>query len=132
MNENLKTKITRRLDDLSDDIGRQVLDYLEFLESKYNMSRRAPSTMQRIAEGLEDRIGNVSVSDVATKGAAQVMDAASKMMEGLAAAGRVVAEELSPSAPAEVSESEAGADGAALEDTTDEADQPEEAHDRDA
>ncbi len=107
MNDNLKSKIVRRLDDLPDELGRQVLDYLDFLESKYNLSRRAPSTVQRLAENIEDRIGIGSVTDMATKGAAQVAEAASKMMEGLAAAGRVVADELTET-PSTEGEEEAG------------------------
>ena len=94
MNDNLKARITGRLGVLSDDVGRQVLDYIEFLESKYNRSTRTPSTVQRITENLEDRIGGVRISDVAAKGTAQVMEAAGKLMEGLAAASRVIAEEL--------------------------------------
>ena len=142
MNENLKNKITRRLDEMTDDMGRQVLDYLEFLESKYNMSRRAPSTVQRIAEGLEDRIGSVSVTDMATKGAAQVMDAASKIMEGLAAAGRVVAEELTPEEGAREAEEAAVAAekaaaaaekaAAAVEEAAGEVDEPKEKPKHDA
>jgi hypothetical protein len=89
MNENLRSKIERRLDELDDEVGRQLLDYLEFLDSKYNYSRRAPSTVQRLAESM---------------GAAQVMDAASRVMEGLAAAGRVVADELTPQASDEADE----------------------------
>ena len=107
MNDNLKSKLVRRLDDLPDELGRQVLDYLDFLESKYNLSRRAPSTVQRLAENIEDRIGIGSVTDMATKGAAQVAEAASKMMEGLAAAGRVVADELTAT-PSKDGEEEAG------------------------
>jgi hypothetical protein len=133
MNENLKTKITRRLDEMTDETGRQVLDYMEFLESKYNLSRRAPSTVQKIAEGLEDRIGSVSVTDMATKGAAQMMDAASKMMEGLAAAGRVVSEELTPSdEAAKAGEAAVAGEEAAGEEATVEADQEEEAQKTDA
>lgn len=94
MNDHLKTRIVGKLDTLSDDIGRQVLDYLEFLESKYNRSTRTPSTVQRITENLEERIGGVRLSDVAAKGTAHVMDAAGKLMEGLAAASHVIAEEL--------------------------------------
>jgi hypothetical protein len=94
MNDKLKARITGRLGGLSDDVGRQVLDYMEFLESKYNRSTRTPSTVQRITENLEDRIGGVRISDVAAKGTAQVMEAAGKLMEGLAAASRVIAEEL--------------------------------------
>ncbi|NIM49300.1 MAG: hypothetical protein GTN78_19975 [Gemmatimonadales bacterium] len=96
MNENLKGKITRKLDELSDEVGRQLLDYLEFLESKYNRSRRSPSTMQRIAENIEDRLGSVRIGDIAAKGTAQVVDAAGRVMEGLATASRAVAEELQP------------------------------------
>ncbi len=96
MNENLKAKIVGRLDALPDEVGRQVLDYLEFLDSKYNRSRRAPSTVQRLTENLEDRLGTVRIADVAAKGGAQVLEAAGRLMEGLAAASRVVAEELEP------------------------------------
>jgi hypothetical protein len=98
MNENLRAKITGRLDALSDEMGRQLLDYLEFLESKHNRSRRAPSPVQKLTESLEDKFGSVSITDVATKGAAQVMETAGKLMDGLAAASRVVAEELQPEA----------------------------------
>ena len=100
MNENLQSRIAGKLRNLPDEYGRQLLDYLEFLESKYNRSRRAPSTVQRITENIEDRIGAVSISDVAAKGTAQVREAAGKLMEGLAAASRVVAEELQPPRPA--------------------------------
>lgn len=101
MNENLKGKITRKLDELSDEVGRQLLDYLEFLESKHNRSRRSPSTMQRIAENIEDKLGSVRIGDIAAKGTAQVVDAAGRVMEGLATASRVVAEELQPQTGAE-------------------------------
>jgi len=96
MNENLQSRIAGKLRNLPDEYGRQLLDYLEFLESKYNRSRRAPSAVQRLTENIEDRIGSARVSDVAAKGTAQVMEAAGRLMEGLAAASRVVAEELQP------------------------------------
>ncbi len=131
MNDNLKSKIVRRLDDLPDDMGRQVLDYLDFLESKYNLSRRAPSTVQRLAENIEDRIGIGSVTDMATRGAAQVAEAASKMMEGLASAGRVVADELTatPSKEGEEGEEEAGAAPTEEQDEEEKKDEKEEAED---
>lgn len=106
MNENLKAKIAGRLDALPDDVGRQVLDYVEFLESKYNRSRRAPSTVQRLTENLEDRLGTVRIADVAAKGGAQVLEAAGRLMEGLAAASRVVAEELEPAGTSPTGEQE--------------------------
>ena len=100
MNESLKSKLVGKLDVLSDEVGRQVLDYVEFLESKFNRSRRAPSTVQRLTENIEEKLGSVRLADVAVKGGAQIMEAAGKLMEGLAAASRVVAEELQPATPA--------------------------------
>lgn len=99
MNENLKSKISGKLDSLTDEMGRQLLDYAEFLESKYHRSVRSPSTVQKIAENIEDKLGTVSLTDVATKGGAQVLEAAGKLMDGLAAASRVVAEEIQPPGP---------------------------------
>ncbi len=124
MNENLKTRITRKLDEMSDETGRQLLDYLEFLESKYHRSRRAPGTVQKLAENIEDRLGTVRVADVAAKGTAQVVEAAGRIMEGLAAASRVVAEELRPDvgeAPSEpAAEDESGESAPAPESTEEE------------
>lgn len=99
MNENLKSRITGKLDVLTDEMGRQLLDYLEFLESKYNRSKRAPSTVQKFTEGLEDRFGSVRISEVAAKGTAQLAEAAGRVMSGLAAASKVVAEEIQSSIP---------------------------------
>lgn len=99
MNENLRAKIERKLEGLQDEQARQVLDYLEFLESKYNKSRRAPSALQRLAENIEDAIGAGTLGDAATKGTAPLVDAAGRVMAGLAAAGRAVVSELSGTAP---------------------------------
>jgi hypothetical protein len=99
MNEKLKSRIAGKLEGLPDDMGRQLMDYLEFLESKYNRSKRAPSTVQKITEGLEDRFGSVRISEVAAKGTAQLAEAAGRVMSGLAAASKVVAEELQSAIP---------------------------------
>lgn len=115
MNENLKTKITTRLEEMEDEHGRQLLDYMEFLGSRYNRSVRNPSTMQRIAEGIEDKLGTAQISDAAARGASQVVDAAGKVMSGLAAATKAVAQELQP----ELSRTQ-DADGPAVASTSEE------------
>ena len=43
MNSYLRDKLLQKLDSLSDERGYQVLDYVEFLESKY-AERQAPAT----------------------------------------------------------------------------------------
>jgi hypothetical protein len=95
MNPTLRDRITRRLDALSDDRGYQVLDYVEFLESKY-AERQAPppSVFQRFAEGVEDtmRAGRIS-----TQAIGQTMDLMNKAMgvlSGVTAAGKSVADDL--------------------------------------
>ncbi len=129
MNENLKSKITDRLDDLSDELGRQLLDYMDFLRSKYNANRRAPSTFQRLAEGIEDRLQPGQLSDAAVKGAAQVVDAAGKVMSGLAAATKAVADELQGDQRGSPSRT-ANSQGGTPEPATDEADRKEDGDER--
>lgn len=111
MNEGLRAKIDRKLEALSDEVGRQLLDYLEFLESKYNRSRRAVSPLKRVAENIEESLGGTSLSEAASRGAAQMVEAAGRVMSGLAAASREVADELSrtsePAATHEAAEPEA-------------------------
>ena len=93
MNELLKQRILRRLESLPDDRGYQVLDYLEFLESKY-AGRQAPTNLfARISEKVEDtmRAGRIPIQ--AISGTMNLMDSAAKVMKGVAAAGRAVVDE---------------------------------------
>ena len=95
MNEFMRERLLRRLEPLSDERVYQVLDYVEFLESKYAEHRPpSPGVFQRFAEGVEDtlRAGRVSASTVA-----QTMDLMSKAMgvlSGVAAAGKSVASDV--------------------------------------
>ena len=95
MNDLLKDRILRRIENLPEDRQYQVLDYIEFLESKY-ATRQAPgpNVFQRFAEGIEDtlRAGNVSASAVSE--AMGFMSKAMNVMSGVAAAGKSVADDL--------------------------------------
>jgi hypothetical protein len=93
MDELLRERILRRLENLPNDKAYQVLDYIEFLESKFG-NRSGPSTLEKIADRVEDtlRAGRVSVS--AIKGTRDVFDAAGRVMQGLADAGKTVVDEL--------------------------------------
>ena len=93
MNDQLKQRIIRRLDSLADDRGYQILDYVEFLESKY-AERVAPTNIfARMTETVEDvmRAGKLPVK--AISGTMGVMDSASKVMKGVAAAAQAVVDE---------------------------------------
>ena len=115
MNEFMKERLVRRLESLSDERLYQVLDYIEFLESKYAEHQAAPpNVFQRFAEGVEDtlRAGRVSASTVS-----QAMDLMSKAMavlSGVAAAGKAVASDIVGKEPPKAEKA----------DTPDEADKP--------
>jgi len=68
MNEHLRDRILRKLETLSDERGYQVLDYVEFLESRY-AERQSPTatTFTRFTEAIEDKLraGKVSASAIA-------------------------------------------------------------------
>jgi hypothetical protein len=95
MNPSLRDRITRKLESLNDDRGYQVLDYVEFLESKYaERQSPPPNVFQRFAEGVEDtmRAGRIS-----TQAIGQTMDLMNKAMgvlSGVTAAGKSVADDL--------------------------------------
>ena len=93
MDELLKQRIMRRLENLTEDKAYQALDYIDFLESRFG-DRSGPSTIEKIADRVEDtmRAGRVSVS--AIKGTRDVIDAAGRVMQGIADVSRNVIDEL--------------------------------------
>lgn len=103
MNDLLKDRILRRLEVLPEDRQYQVLDYIEFLESKYAQRQSpGPNVFQKFAEGVEDtlRAGNVSASTISE--AMGFMSKAMGVLNGVAAAGKSVASDIvSPAKPAD-------------------------------
>jgi hypothetical protein len=92
MHEILRDRILRRLEALPEDRLYQVLDHIEFLESKYaQRAAPSPNVLQRLAEGVEDtlRAGNISASTVAE--AMGFMSKAIGVLGGVASAGASVA-----------------------------------------
>jgi len=100
VNEQLKQRILRRIEALSDQRGYQILDYVEFLESKY-AERVAPSNiLAKITEGIEDtmRAAKIPIKGISTT--MDLMGSAGKVMKGVAAAAQsVVDEALQAAAP---------------------------------
>ncbi|MCE9600855.1 MAG: DUF2281 domain-containing protein [Gemmatimonadetes bacterium] len=95
VNDLLKDRIMRRLEVLPEERQYQVLDYIEFLESKYAQRQApGPNVFQKFAEGVEDtlRAGNVSATTVAE--AMGFMAKAMGVLNGVAAAGKSVAADI--------------------------------------
>ena len=93
MNEILRDRLWRKLEALPEDKAYMVLDYLEFLESKYADRPAGAPAFQKVAETLEDtmRAGRVPVTII--RGTMDAVGKAGKFFEGLAAAGKAAVEE---------------------------------------
>jgi len=93
VNDALKQRILRKLESLSDERGYQILDYVEFLESKF-AERAAPTGIfAKITETVEDTMRAGKLPIQAISGTMGVMDSAAKVMKGFAAAGKTVVDE---------------------------------------
>jgi hypothetical protein len=93
MNDLLKQRIARLLDNLSDERGYQILDHIEFLDSKYAERSRPGGIFARLTETVEDTMRAGKLPIQAISGTMGLMDSAAKVMKGLAAAGQAVVDE---------------------------------------
>ena len=95
MNPHLRDRILRQLETLSDERGYQVLDYVEFISSRYaEKPQSSAGLFTKFTEGVEDRLraGKVSASTIAET--MSLMTRAVGMLEGVAAAGKSVANDV--------------------------------------
>jgi hypothetical protein len=99
MNPYLRDKLLQKLETVSDERGYQVLDYVEFLESKYAEKQPASSAaasnpLSRFADAVEEKLraGRVSASTIAET--MSLMNKAVGVLNGAAAAGKSVASDL--------------------------------------
>ena len=93
MNDHLRERILRKLETLSDERGYQVLDYVEFLESRF-AERQTGNAFTRFTEAVEDKLraGKVSASAIAeTMG---LMNRAANVLGGALAATQKMANEV--------------------------------------
>lgn len=107
LSPHLRDRIIRQLDTMSDERGYQVLDYIDFLASKY--APKAPTTaasvFTRFAEGIEDTMRAGKVSATAISETMGLLNKAAGVLSGVAAAGKSVASDIvsaatkPPSAP---------------------------------
>ena len=95
MNPSLRERILRHLDTLPDEQAYHVLDFIEFMESKY-ASRTSPpaSLFQRFTEGIEDTLRAGRVSAAAIGETVSLLNKAAGVLGGVAAAGKSVASDI--------------------------------------
>ncbi len=89
MHDVLRTRVLRKLESLPEDQVYQVLDYIEFLESKYAPDISSDTTaLQSFAEKLEDQLRRRTVSPGSLREAFQLISAADKVLSNVANLGK--------------------------------------------
>ena len=97
MNSYLRDKLLQKLDSLSDERGYQVLDYVDFLESKYAeraAAAAAANPLTRFADVMEEKLRAGKVSATAVAETMGLMSRAMGVLNGAAAAGKSVASDF--------------------------------------
>jgi len=96
MHDILRERLWRNLEALPEDRLYQVLDYIEFLNSKYarDAARPPASSIQRFGEKLEDHMRMNGVGFSAIRGTLQVMGTADRVVADFAEIGRSLLKEV--------------------------------------
>lgn len=92
MHDVLRARVMRKIESLPEVQVYQVLDYIEFLESKYvadDMAKQA-SGLQKLAEGLEDKLRKRAFNPSNLREAFQLLAAADRAVRGVTQAGREI------------------------------------------
>jgi hypothetical protein len=99
MTEHIRERINRKLDSLAEDRLYQVLDFVEYMESKYAARQNpAPNPLQKFAEGIEDKLRAGRVSAATISETMGLLNRAVGVLNGVAAAGKSVATDLASAA----------------------------------
>jgi hypothetical protein len=95
MHDVLRQRLLRVIESLPDEQIYQVLDYIEFLESKYSGTGNVEaSSLQKFAEGLEDKLRRKAVSPSTIREAFQLISAADRVLSGVSSAGKQIISDL--------------------------------------
>jgi hypothetical protein len=108
MHDVLRQRLLRKIESLPDGQIYQILDYIEFLESKYSTAELVEASgLQKFAEGLEDKLRKRAVSPATIREAFQLISAADRVLSGVSSAGKQILSDLNQVLEPESGESEA-------------------------
>lgn len=95
MNDVLRRRILRKLESLPEAQIYQVLDYLEFLESRYNRGTVDDATaLQKLGERFEDGLRKRTMNPAKLREAFQLISAADRVLSSVSTAGRQILDDL--------------------------------------
>ena len=114
MHDVLRQRLMRKIESLPDEQAYQVLDFIEFLESKYAQTPSVEASgLQKFAENLEDKLRRKAVSPATIREAFQLISAADRVLSGVSSAGKQILSELGEAleGPADQTAGEPGSAG---------------------
>jgi len=96
MHDVLRARVMRKIESLPEEQVYQVLDYIEFLESRYSSPdlEKRPGGFQKLGEGIEDGMRKRAFNPSNLREAFQVIAAADRALSGVAKAGRELFDEI--------------------------------------
>ncbi|MGD8361875.1 MAG: DUF2281 domain-containing protein, partial [Gemmatimonadota bacterium] len=98
MHDVLRARLLRKIESLPEEQVYQILDYIEFLESKYARDISAEASgLQSFAEKLEDQLRKRTVSPASLREAFQLISAADRVLSNVANVGKELLGDLNGS-----------------------------------
>ena len=98
MHDVLRARLLRKIESLPEEQVYQILDFIEFLESKYAKDLPAEASgLQSFAEKLEDQLRKRTVSPSSLREAFQLIAAADKVLSNVANVGKELLGDLNGS-----------------------------------
>jgi len=94
MDDILRQRLIRKIESLPEEQVYQVMDFIEFLDTKYGGVPSEASGLQRFAEGLQDRMRRKAMNPATIREAFQVISTADKVLSSVSNAGRQLMDEL--------------------------------------
>jgi len=110
MHDVLRARLLRKIESLPEEQVYQILDYIEFLESKYAKDLPAEASgLQSFAEKLEDQLRRRTVSPSSLREAFQLIAAADKVLSNVANVGRELLGDLNGGGEVKAGKGKSGA-----------------------
>ena len=95
MHDALYQRLIRKIESLPDEQIYQVLDFIEFLETKYADAEPVEASgLQKFAENLEDKLRKKAVSPNTIREAFQLISAADRVVSGVSEKGKQMLSDL--------------------------------------
>ncbi len=115
MHDVLRQRLLRKIESLPEAQIYQVLDYIEFLESKYAREAAVEASgLQKFAENLTDTMRKKAMNPERIREAFQLISAADRVLSGVSSAGKQLLDELGVAPDADTETRGSGGSGGSV------------------